>query len=924
MEFSIWNKNNRKYLALSFVFPLGGFLLLMMLGGYVPFGSYSMLFSDMYHQYFPFFNAFREALQSGESLLFHWSVGMGMDYLGLMAYYLASPLNWLSALLPESWVLPYFSLLAPIKISLASLFFSIFLKKTFGRNDFSLPLFGCFYGTCAWALGYHWNVMWLDTFALLPLVVLGATALLKDKKFFLYTIALSLSILSNYYIGLFTCIFILLVFLVYEICRWPGIGRFFADLGRMALFSTLAIAMTAVLELPAFSALQTTQSSINTFPDDFSLNIVSYEACQSAREAWTAFNIAKQAGDPSFFLWWIALGKSIPPILLGMKEVAGNLAGGLTPTFMEGLPNVYCGIGTLFLSFLFLTARQVKLRDKLCSVGLLLFLLASFVIRQLDYLWHGFHFTNMIPYRFSFLVSFVLLFMAYRAFLLLRTFRLWQILCAGGLCFLVLLFSEARNQILFWVFNGIFFLLYLGIYLYATTQKPLQKNATLQLLRKEVRNRKNRRYYASVLLLVVMGMELIVNMVNFGVQFPATNMENYPKGTTYTASMIRYMKEREAYTPFYRAEVTHSQTLNDGALNNYNGISAFTSSANVNVTRFTKALGLSAKDSYNRYCYEEGSPVSNLFLCLKYLLERDGRVEENPYFDEVHHYGDVYLLENNAYLPLGFLAEPILQDVDFSVPGSFWFQNALFSAATGLTQNVWYTHGIANLTISSADVIVEETTDSGYCNYRTDTASILRYTYLMESEGFLCLDMNMPQNNDFSVWKNNKQLYLETMNQPQMMSVCQVVPGDVIEIQIVCKAGEDSSMSVQTGILNDEVFRKGYDILNACTWELTSFTTTRIEGDISCNRDGLLYTSVPQDGNWQVWVDGELVESTTVGNAMVAVPLTEGNHTVILRYVNRSFQIGSLISALSFCAFALITFFCYRHRLTPYKGKHLS
>ena len=113
--------------------------------------------------------------------------------------------------------------------------------------------------------------------------------------------------------------------------------------------------------------------------------------------------------------------------------------------------------------------------------------------------------------------------------------------------------------------------------------------------------------------------------------------------------MIRYMKEREDEL-FYRAEVTHTQTLNDGALNGYNGLSTFTSSANVKVTEFTRKLGFSAKNTYNRYCYEEGSPVSNLFLNLKYLIERRGLVEDNAYFDEVHHFGNVYLLENNAYL----------------------------------------------------------------------------------------------------------------------------------------------------------------------------------------------------------------------------------------------------------------------------------
>ena len=56
--------------------------------------------------------------------------------------------------------------------------------------------------------------MWLDTFALLPLVALGTVSLLRDKKFMLYTLTLFLSIYSNYYIGFFPCIFVLLLFFV--------------------------------------------------------------------------------------------------------------------------------------------------------------------------------------------------------------------------------------------------------------------------------------------------------------------------------------------------------------------------------------------------------------------------------------------------------------------------------------------------------------------------------------------------------------------------------------------------------------------------------------------------------------------------------------------------------------------------------------
>ena len=216
-------KRRGHYLALAFAIPFLGMLFIMLVSQFEPFGDYSMLYSDMYHQYYPFFVAFRRALRSGESLLYTWSIGLGMDYLGLISYYLASPLNLLSVLVPEKWLLEFFSLLMPVKLGLASLFFALFLKGIFRKNNLSIAMFGSFYGLCAWALGFQWNIMWLDTFALLPLAALGTVKLLRDKKFLLYTVTLFLSIYSNYYIGFFTCIFVLLLFICYEICRFRDV-----------------------------------------------------------------------------------------------------------------------------------------------------------------------------------------------------------------------------------------------------------------------------------------------------------------------------------------------------------------------------------------------------------------------------------------------------------------------------------------------------------------------------------------------------------------------------------------------------------------------------------------------------------------------------------------------------------------------------
>lgn len=868
-----WNK--KISLALAFAIPCVGMLAVMLISQYEPFGKYSMLYSDMYHQYYPFFVAFRQAIRSGDGLLYTWSTGLGMDYLGLIAYYLASPLNLLSVLVPEGWLLEFFSLLVPIKLGLAGLFFAIFLSKTFDRSDVSIAVFGGCYGLCAWALGFQWNVMWLDTFALLPLVALGLKGMLEEKKFLLYTLSLFLSVFANYYIGLFTCIFVFLTFFIYEFCRWGGWKKFFADLFRVGVFSLLAIGMTAILELPALAALQNTQSSVNKFPTGFRLNIASQN--------------------------------DIKGLLDAMRQVAGNMGGAIEPNFKEGLPNLYCGIFSILLMFLYLSARDVKLRDKFCTVGLLLFFNLSFIIRQLDYIWHGFHFTNMIPYRFSFLYSFVVLYMAYRAWTIRSSFGTRQVVLSAILTGAILACCKDLKTTVpvgdvdvpvYLIYNGVFLLLYLMALLAGAAQE--EEDAPGGVGKK--------------LLLGILCAELVGTLVCFGLYFTGTSVSNYPKGTDRTASVIRYMHEREEDNPFFRAETTHSQTLNDGALNRYNGITTFTSSANVHVTEFMKALGFSAKNTYNRYLYEESSPVANLFLGLKYMIERDGRDRSSTFFAEVNSFGNTTLLENQAYLPLGFLTQPQLAELSFDASvNAFQFQNQLFTAATGVEGDVWsrIQGGDQNVT-STETVTLEDIAPGGAVRYSAEAGGDLTYSFTAPRDGFVCLHLDLPKRNDYYVSINGAELYKETISLPQMIAVGDVMAGDRIDVRIEIDSGENSTMTVSAAILDHQLFWEGYQVLNASTWELTSFKPTRVEGAVSCERDGLLYTSIPQNGNWKAQVDGREVDTVLVGDCMAALPLTQGTHTVVFTYRNPAFSLGWKISLLSALLFAGLAVAVYR------------
>ena len=95
-----------------------------------------------------------------------------------------------------------------------------------------------------------------------------------------------------------------------------------------------------------------------------------------------------------------------------------------------------------------------------------------------------------------------------------------------------------------------------------------------------------------------------------------------------------------------------------------------------------------------------------------------------------------------------------------------------------------------------------------------------------------------------------------------------------------------------------------------------------MEGTINCNRDGLMYTSIPQNGeNWHVTVDGKEVEATLIGNCMMALELTEGEHEIVFTYKNSAFHLGCCITILSVLILALAFLFFYRDFVQVMKNK---
>ena len=244
---------------------------------------------------------------------------------------------------------------------------------------------------------------------------------------------------------------------------------------------------------------------------------------------------------------------------------------------------------------------------------------------------------------------------------------------------------------------------------------------------------------------------------------------------------------------------------------------------------------------------------------------------------------------------------------------AFTFQDQLFSAATGLPDSVWEPVYNSDWTVKGENVTIKNTVSTGYTAYETGgTSGKVIYRYTVTAAGFMCIDLNMPARNSFNVYLNGQHLYSESISLPQMLAVSDVVPGDVVEVRVTCKANENNNMTARAAILNNEVFQKGYDVLNASTLELTSFSNTNVEGTISCNRDGLLYTSIPYDGNWKATVDGKDAPIHLVGGVMVGLQLTEGDHEIVFTYENKAFDLGLTVSLVCLVAFLGLIYWDHR------------
>ena len=821
------------------------------------FADRQMLYSDLREQYYPFLQEFHGRLQEGESLFWSWNGGMGTDYGSLIAYYIASPLNLLTVFFPAAILRDVMTVLLTIKVGCAGLFSALMLRNIFRKNDVSITFFGWMYAFCSFIMGYYWDTIWMDTVALLPLVFLGLYKLVTEGKFKLYIVSLALAILCNYYLGVFVCYFCVIAFFaiaaIKKVYGRPFLGRFLQFGGC----SILAGGLTAFLLLHTIFALGYTDSA---------------------------------AGG----------GFGVSEFYDSYLEVIGNMLAFNKPTAMEGLPNLYCGVLPLLLAVIYIRSKKITLSDKIINCLFLAFFIFSSNFNVLDFILHGFRFPNMLPGRYTFLISFVILLIGYRGYLLLKDLSSGDLFGIAGLGIVMVGLSCTSLGTKKTMANIILIAAYL-LFLFLYERKYLQKAAF------------------TTFLCIMISAEMIASITLSMHTVGKTSYFGYPYRQEEITQLNQVLENRDP--EFWRTEMSCRYYHNDGAMYAYRGIGQFSSTANRNVTKFLSSLGFTT--GANSYYYNYSTPINNTLLGIKYITSRSGDLVGGSLSEFCYEENNLKVFENTAFLGAGFMVDDSITEFQYS-NSPFQVQNRLFQHLTGSIQNIFFSRPAEKYEHYN----FENFEVAGASEYRYTTGEndgTLDLTFKAENSGTYYAYMRISGGGSIKVYTESGGVYNHPVAELRYIApICQVTANEEFRVRISVDPNEkDQSISFYCYYFNEGYFNNGWKNLADETWNPTDFSDTHLKGDITVLKDGLFCTVIPYTEDWKLYVDGVETEikpmlggdyyvngeyRRTYDAPYIGAYLTEGTHTVELRYVPKGFTEGVIISVTCLVIFLFLAF----------------
>lgn len=230
--------------------------LVFLLKGIYPFGSNTLIYSDMYEQVTSYLYYFYDAIKGSQSLLIDFSASSGINFFGVICYYILSPFSLLVLFAERSKIYLVMNIIIVCKLLLCNLTCLYMIKYLFKkRNNYLISiLLALLYGFSIYSLNYYVITSWIDAMYMLPLIVVGLKKLFDEDKPGMYVICLTISLFLSFYVSCMVIVFIFLLSLFY-IGTYHKKADWFKKVTGLGISTILSVLSSMVIILPSYKQI---------------------------------------------------------------------------------------------------------------------------------------------------------------------------------------------------------------------------------------------------------------------------------------------------------------------------------------------------------------------------------------------------------------------------------------------------------------------------------------------------------------------------------------------------------------------------------------------------------------------------------------------------------------------------------------------
>lgn len=817
------------------------FLLIFINKGIFPFGKNSLIWGDMHDQITAFYYHFYDSFRGNASLLVDFTTGGGVNFLGIMAYYILSPFTFLLLLFPREQLYLAVSIVVALKILVSSLTCLYFIRYYFKKipNAISILLAIC-YAFSGYSLFMYQITPWMDAMYLFPLVMIGLKKTLDLEKPIWYIVTLTISLICSFYVSIMVIIFIFLASYIY-----------------LLMYKEKKERKKAILSLGISTVLSLLMASFIIIPSYMEISV-------SSR---IGFN---------------------PNSILNSK--AGPLTDKLS-FFMFG--------GCVYLGILLLIKNHKK-EHKFIMWYLATCLIVAIpaIVEPINKIWH-FGSYAYFPYRFAFIMMFLLIIGACQGYnVSLQEKNKKKEKTNEGLKNIILVVGTILSSIM------IIFLTYkyYAVFQNALNKLTLSINQRTLLLLGintfvDLACCTAIYHFTSSWKKVRIGCIVTITLVHVlccgFLYLGIDKTQKYLMGQYESSLEIAKSYQEKDY---YRVKnLVPYFMMNSGMSMKYHTLDHFTSLTSEKALKSLKKMGYSSM--WVKTSSKGGTLFSDALLANKYIVSEE--IIESPYYKKVGKYKNLYLYELKEEPSYGYFINS--DTTIFDKKNAFEVQNAIYKKITNSKNNLFQTYEdwkTVNIKESkSGNKTIYESDKNLFCyleqNIKISGNQILYLEILKDIDN----NTNQAIYEKFNIYIND-ELYKEHVLTETDNGIIELGMFQDEEVNIKVEVLYDVELEVITlgtmDVKQYEDFIKSEKIPTK-----VEYKRNKIKIQVESDKERLLFLPISYNEGYTGMNNDRKIEVQRVFGNFIGIPIEEGNNSIELKFTPPGFKEIGLISLVA-------------------------